>query len=244
MLSRHGVDVKVYIVRRMSIEKNLANIRKLISEAAKRSGRDASRTRLVAVTKTASVEDIEQVIRLGISDLAENRIQAALPKIEALKHNKQIFWHMIGHLQTNKVRQCIPAFSFIHSIDSLKLAEEVNKRSENAGIQLPVLLEVNVSGEESKYGISAEQLPDLVSSIRKLKSLDLKGLMTMAPYSNDPELSRPIFRKLKTLAENEGLPELSMGMSSDFEVAIEEGSTIIRIGTALFNKEDQDEKFH
>lgn len=218
----------------MSIKQNIENIRNRIKVAAGKAGRDPDSIRLMAVTKTVPVEMIKEAVAAGLADLGESKVQEAMKKSPCLGPGAGIKWHMIGHLQTNKVRQALELFDEIHSVDSLKLAQEIHKRSQEKDRRTPVYIEVNVSGEGTKYGISPGALPELLSQAGALPGLEVKGLMTMAPYSDDSEKARPHFRTLASLARGNGLKELSMGMSGDFEVAIEEGATIIRVGSALF----------
>lgn len=234
----------------------VAQIQQRISQAAQRSQRDPASVRLIAVTKTHPMLRINAVLAAGIHDVGENRVQEAEEKIalqtpEALAQTR---WHLIGHLQRNKARRAAKLFSLIHSIDSVKLAEILNRIvDEEASVipqPLPILLQVNVSGERSKDGfelaggVHNPAWLDFVADVRAIAALpliDLRGLMTIAPYSDDVEgVVRPCFRALRELRDqleqrlDRPLPELSMGMSGDFEVAIEEGSTIVRVGTALF----------
>jgi len=216
------------------IEKNIVRIRARIQKAAEKAGRDPSKIKFVAVTKTAAVEQIEEAIGCGIEDFGENRLQAAEPKILALSDQEGIRWHMIGHLQTNKVKRTLDLFCLIHGVDSLRLAKEIDKEAGKRGLVFPVLLEVNISGEASKFGVSPQDIKELLSQCGTLSNIKVQGLMTMAPYSTDPEDSRPWFKKMSLLKKELGLECLSMGMSGDFETAIEEGSDMIRIGTAIF----------
>jgi len=222
----------------MNIAKNIAEINKKIATAAAKAKRHPSDIKLVAVTKTVGISQIEELLNLGISDIAENRLQQALPKIEALsKRNilsKSIKWHFIGHLQKNKGRKVLKYFDIIHSVDSLDLANRINTIAQQENKKVQILLEVNISGETNKYGLDPYKLDYFLDKCKMLSMLEVKGLMTMAPFSDNKEDSRPIFRQLKQLAARYKLPELSMGMSNDFEVAIEEGATFIRIGSALF----------
>jgi len=215
---------------------NIKEVRRRINEAAERAGRDPKGITLIAVTKTAAVDQVKEAIDSGVTDFGENRVQAAKEKISCLSGFPDIKWHMIGHLQTNKVKQAALLFDAVHSVDSLRLAKELSLKAIEVQKTMPVFIEVNVSGEETKYGIKEGEAEGLIEESRRLGGLELKGLMTMAPFSDDPEASRPYFRSLKLKAESLKLKELSMGMSGDFEVAIEEGATIVRIGSAIFNK--------
>lgn len=225
-----------------SISANLSHILKRIKLAAERAGRDAETIKLVAVTKNVGIPKIREAIAGGVTIIGENRIQEAREKFNEIGSTVQ--WHFIGHLQTNKVKYLFDIFSLIHSVDSLPLAEEIQKRAEKKGIKTDILIEVNISGEKTKFGISPEKVIPLARDISKLKNINLKGLMTIPPFSESPEDSRQYFRMLRTLVtdvKKDGIKinELSMGMSNDFEVAIEEGATIIRIGTAIFGERRQ-----
>jgi pyridoxal phosphate enzyme (YggS family) len=191
---------------------------------------------LVAVTKTVSPESVEEALRAGIIVFGENKIQEARAKIPLVSSRAR--WHFIGHLQTNKAREAIELFELIHSVDSVKLAAELAKCADKAGQTQPILLEVNVAGESSKFGIKPEDLPATLAEINGLPRLEVRGLMTVPPLGKDP---RPFFRQLRSLRDNAGLRELSMGMSHDFEIAIEEGATIVRIGTAIFGERKKHE---
>jgi len=221
---------------------HIAQIRQKIADAAARVHRSPDAVKLLAVTKTVSPAVVAQAIEAGATMLGENYVQEAKEKIPAV--GRHIQWHMIGHLQTNKAKYVVNLFDYIHSVDRLELAQELNKRSGMTGRKMNILIEVNVSGEKTKNGISADQASELIKTVSTLENVSIRGLMTMAPYSDDPENSRPYFSALKTLQKNilrEGidgiqLEELSMGMTDDFEVAIEEGATIVRIGRAIFGE--------
>jgi pyridoxal phosphate enzyme (YggS family) len=220
-----------------SIAAKLRRINERMVAAAERSGRDPGRITLVVVTKGVAEDRIRQAIAAGATTLGENRVQEALPKIEAI--GRSVHWHLIGHLQRNKAKLTVGIFDLIHSVDSTDLADEINQRAERAGIRQKVLIQVNVAQEPGKSGALLEELNGLVRKTSTLSHLSLEGLMTIPPLSNDPEGSRPFFRRLAEKAgelRRSGLPvhELSMGMSNDFEVAIEEGATLIRVGTAIF----------
>jgi pyridoxal phosphate enzyme (YggS family) len=225
---------------------NIKNIYKKISYAALRTNRHPYDVKLVAVTKTVSFERVKEAIDLGLRVFGENKVQEAQKKINSCRScikDCDIEWHMVGHLQKNKVKTAVTLFDLIHSLDSIGLAGELNKQAERMGKIQKVLIQVKLSQEETKHGVLKEDLMDLIKNIAVLKNLRLQGLMTMPPFFDKAELSRPFFRRLKELRdyiETEGykLPELSMGMTNDFEVAIEEGATIVRIGTAIFGKRD------
>jgi pyridoxal phosphate enzyme (YggS family) len=223
-----------------SIADNLAALKTRIASAAARAGRNPVAITLVAVTKTRNAEEVTESIRAGVTDVGENRVQESLAKKSLV--NLPARWHLIGSLQTNKTRKALDTFDIVQSVDSLRLAEELDRRCASANRKLDVLLEVNTSAEKSKHGIRPEELPALLAEVLRLDHLRLTGLMTIGPglAVEAPEASRPCFRLLARLAEDAGqahgiaLPHLSMGMSSDFEVGIEEGATIVRIGTAIF----------
>jgi PLP dependent protein len=218
----------------------LAAVRERIAAAAARAGRPASAVHLLAVTKTVDARAVEALASLGIEDVGENRVLDALRKAGDVRAEvrARIRWHLIGHLQTNKVKKALELFASIHSIDSTRLARAVHEEAIARGRRLPVHFEVNVSGEASKGGFAPDELRAALPELLALSGLEVRGLMTMAPISDDPESSRPVFRALRELRDSLGgasaLPALSMGMSGDFEVAVEEGSTCVRVGTALF----------
>lgn len=207
------------------LRKNVAAVRDRIRIACDRAGRDPGSITVVVVTKTVGPEIINALADLGVTDIGENRVQDALQKYPRVKHPFR--WHMIGHLQTNKVKKALEIFSIIHSLDRPSLARELGKHK-----AVDAFVELNVSGEVSKTGLPADQIRAFLPTIPK--NVRVLGLMTMAPLSEDPESSRPHFRKLRELAQQYRLSGLSMGMSQDFEVAIEEGATCLRIGTAFF----------
>ena len=205
--------------------------------AAQRSGRDPREIKLVAVSKTVDVVRIKEAVEAGASIFGENYVQEAQKKIEEI--GRSVAWHFIGHLQSNKAKHAVRLFDVVHSVDSLALAEELNRRAEQAGRVLKVMMEVNLSGETTKFGADEESVLNLAKMIRHLHHLSLEGLMTMPPYFDSPEMSRPYYiglRELKERMVREGIPmkELSMGMSNDFEIAVEEGATFVRVGTAIF----------
>lgn len=224
----------------MDIEQNLRSIQQRFEAACVRAGRTPSEVTLLAVTKGHPPETVRMAAELGLTVFGENKIQEAKAKISMC--SSRLHWHMIGHLQSNKCRDAVYFFEMIQSIDSLSLAEEVNRRAEQAGKTVPVLLEVNAVGEVSKFGYRPEVLLREFSALNALRRIEVHGLMTVPPWTPDPEKVRPVFRMMRELKgrceETLGapLPHLSMGMSGDFEVAIEEGSTLVRIGTALFGE--------
>lgn len=220
------------------IARNLATIRERIAAACARASRDPNTVTLVAVSKGQPPEAIRAGADAGHSVFAENRVQEAKAKIPLCPG--RLRWHMIGHLQSNKARDAVHLFEMIESVDSLALATEVNKWADKSAKTMPLLLEVNISGESSKFGYNPDALLAELARINALPKIELHGLMTLAPWTQEAEKARPVFRRLRELKERceqklgAPLPHLSMGMSGDFEVAIEEGATIVRIGTALF----------
>lgn len=222
------------------IEKNLSRIKERIEYATSKVRRDPGEIKLVAVTKTVTVERIREAMAAGATIFGENYVQEATRKIEEIGQTG-IQWHLIGHLQSNKAKYAVRMFDLIHSVDSMALAQELDKRAAASDKIVDCLIEVNLSQEGSKFGISKEGARELVNRLKDLKNISLQGLMTMPPYEDDPETARPYFialRELKEEIEGSGihLPQLSMGMSSDFEVAIEEGATIVRVGRAIFGE--------
>jgi pyridoxal phosphate enzyme (YggS family) len=227
----------------VSLRERMNAVEASVAEACKRSGRNQDEIEIIAVTKYVSLETTRTVLDEGFQHIGENRWQDVKPKWEAL-HERGI-WHFIGHLQTNKVKDVIGKFAYIHSLDRMSLAKELQKQAAALGIQVQCLIQVNVSGEDSKYGLAPEDLLAFAGELRKLENIEIVGLMTMAPYEMEAEATRPVFRALRELRDqlNEQaiLPyevkELSMGMSNDFEVAIEEGATWVRLGSVLVGKE-------
>jgi pyridoxal phosphate enzyme (YggS family) len=216
---------------------NLENIRRRVAEAASRAGRKPTDVTLIAVTKTVPAAIIQTLIELGVNDIAENRQQDAadkLPKVHGLQVTDRPRLHFIGPLQRNKVKRVVEQFDVIHSVDSVKLAEEISKRAIELKRTPGIFTEVNVAGEAQKAGLAPAELSDSLHQILRLPSLRALGLMCMAPHSDDPQAARPHFKALAGLARAHNLSGLSMGMSGDFEVAIEEGATHVRVGTALF----------
>ena len=217
------------------LKQNLEEIRASIARAAKRSGRKAEDVTLICVSKTVDAPTISCAYELGERVFGENRPQALTEKYPALPED--INWHLIGHLQTNKVKYVVGKAVLIHSVDSLHLAEEINSRAKKMGIVQNILLEVNISGEESKYGLTIEEIPTIIKSISTMENLCFKGFMTMAPLEAPKEEIRSIFSRAKELFDSYrpiGAEVLSMGMSGDFEIAIEEGATHVRIGRSIF----------
>jgi len=227
----------------LKLKQGLEDVRERIRRAAASCNRDPNSIRLVAVSKTVSAEKVQEAIEAGATILGENYVQEAREKFDALVHYP-VSWHFIGHLQSNKAKYAVRLFDLIHSVDSLKLARALDKEAKKVDKIQPVLVQVNIGAEDTKSGISAEETPQLVYDISQLENLALKGLMTMPPYFYQPEKVRPYFaalRKLRNQLQQQSIPnvsmeELSMGMSGDFEVAIEEGATLVRIGTAIFGE--------
>ncbi len=208
--------------------------------AARRAGRNPGEIRLVAVTKTVDAERVLQAVQAGVEILGENYVQEGKKKIDRVGH--RVGWHFIGHLQTNKAKIAVRLFDLIHSVDNLELAEELNRAAEQQRKAMPILLQLNLSGEPTKFGASEEEIFRMAEQISRMPALAVAGLMTLPPYFENPEDARPYFIHLREMRERlrreniSGLAmhELSMGMSNDFEVAIEEGATLIRVGTAIF----------
>jgi hypothetical protein len=230
------------------IKENLLRVMERIERAAQKVGRDPNEIKLVAVSKTVETARIKVAIETGVSILGENYVQEAQKKIEEIGRpactecfgeGRLVSWHFIGHLQSNKAKYAVRLFDMIHSIDSLPLADELNRRAEQADRVIEVMIEVNLSKEATKFGTDEEMMLHLAKRIQNYKHLSLEGLMTMPPYFDSPEMSRPYYialRELKEKMKKEGIlmKELSMGMSNDFEIAIEEGATYVRVGTAIF----------
>lgn len=232
------------------LERNLARIRERLAEAAAKSSRDPAAVTLVAVTKSVGVAETRELLKLGVQEFGENRVQHAQPKIEALAGEFAAAgarWRMLGHLQTNKARQALALFQALDAVDSVRLLEELAKEACRRGLaRVPCLAEVNVSGEAQKFGLRPPELPEFLARASEVAELEIRGLMAMAPYADAPEqvegLARPVFRGLRELGAQanekawyrQRLPELSMGMSHDFTIAVEEGATMVRIGTALW----------
>ena len=232
----------------MSIRENIAHINQLKAEAAQRSGRSGEDVLLVAVTKLHGVDEINEAIDCGITDIGENKVQEIMDKYE---HVKPVRWHLIGHLQTNKVKYIIDKVSMIHSVDSLKLAQEINKRAQQHNLTMDILIQVNSAEEESKFGITTEETGQLIHDILDTcENIRIRGLMCIAPFEENPEDVRGYFAEVKKLYDEYGKMEhphldfkyLSMGMSGDFPVAIEEGSNLIRVGTSIFGARDYSKK--
>ncbi|HEX5734235.1 MAG TPA: YggS family pyridoxal phosphate-dependent enzyme [Blastocatellia bacterium] len=223
------------------IRERLARVRQQITRAAERAGRNPEEITLIAVSKTFDPATIQQAVEAGVRDLGENRVQEALDKVDKVKADN-LRWHLIGHLQSNKARAAARAFDMIHSVDSADLARRLDRIAGEEGRRLSILIQVDLAGEATKSGADERALPEIIEALDAAAHLDFRGLMTLPPFFESPERTRPYFRRLRELLEglNEGRPEerrlseLSMGMSHDFEVAIEEGATMVRVGTAIF----------
>ncbi|MBO8151164.1 MAG: YggS family pyridoxal phosphate-dependent enzyme [Candidatus Marinimicrobia bacterium] len=225
------------------IRENLARVKERIQKALVRAGRENEEVKIVAVSKTKPPELIRYAIESGIKDIGENRVQEAIPKIEAVGKDK-VVWHLVGHLQTNKAKKAVCYFDMIQSVDSVKIARKISSYSEEEGKQIPVLVEVNISGESTKFGIAPEKVKDFVGEISCLRGIKVKGLMTIGPLTYDKGAVRRAFRKMfgifddlqRDRIEGVEMEILSMGMTDDFEVAVEEGTTMVRIGRAIFGE--------
>lgn len=232
----------------MSIRENIDHINGLKEEAAVRSGRKGEDVLLVAVTKLHGVDEINEAIDCGITDIGENKVQEIMDKYD---HVKPVRWHLIGHLQTNKVKYIIDKVSMIHSVDSLHLAKEIDKRAAQHGLTMDILIQVNSAQEESKFGIKTEETGQMIRDILDTcENIRIRGLMCIAPFEENPEDARVYFAEVKKLYDEYGKMQhprldfayLSMGMSGDFQVAIEEGSNLIRVGTSIFGARDYSKK--
>ena len=226
------------------ISENLEYVRRNIEEACMRVGRRPEEVTLITVSKTHPVPILKEAYEAGARDFGENKVQELVDKLPQLPED--IKWHMIGHLQRNKVKYIIGSTTLIHSVDSLKLAREINSEAMKREITVDILIEVNVAEEESKFGVTVREVPALTEEIAKLPGVRIKGLMTIAPYTENPEENRAIFRKLKQLSvditakniDNVSMNVLSMGMTGDYIVAVEEGATCVRVGTGIFGQRD------
>ncbi len=227
----------------MSIKENIDRILERIALACERSGRNTEDITLIAVSKTVDADRAREAVESGLLNLGENRVQELVDKYEKLS-DTLVKWHMIGHLQKNKVKYIIDKAELIHSVESIELADEINKRAAKNNLKANVLVELNIGEEDSKFGISEENAYDFVKSLEQFENINVLGLMTVAPFAEDPEEIRWVFKKMKVIFDNlsnmniknSNMKYLSMGMTNDFEIAIEEGANIIRIGTAIFGK--------
>ena len=224
------------------VAENYREVERRVCEACERSGRSRDEVTLIAVSKTKPVEMIQEAMEAGAQTFGENKVQELCEKYDRLP--KSLHWHLIGHLQRNKVKYVVDKAELIHSVDSLRLAEEISKEAGKKKMEADILVEVNVAQEESKFGVSVDEAEELVREIAQLPNIHVKGLMTIAPYVTDPEKNRPIFRTLRKLAvdikmkniDNVRMDVLSMGMTGDYQVAIEEGATMVRVGTGIFGE--------
>ena len=231
-----------------NISERLARVHERIARAAQRVGRSAEDVTLIAVSKTFDSATVQQAVDAGARDLGENRVQEAVPKTAAVKGD--VRWHLIGHLQSNKARQAVEAFEVIHTIDSAKLAERLDRVAGEIGRRPKVLVQVDLAREPTKSGADETELPPIVEALDSARHLEFRGLMVLPPFFNSPEETRPYFYRLREILEGlnrrrapeRKLTELSMGMSHDFEVAIEEGATMVRVGTAIFGGRQQAEE--
>ncbi|WP_095173099.1 MULTISPECIES: YggS family pyridoxal phosphate-dependent enzyme [Blautia] len=228
----------------MSVCENYLAVEEKVKEACRRAGRNQDEVTLIAVSKTKPMSMIEELLPQGVVDFGENKVQELTAKEEALPSG--IHWHMIGHLQRNKVKYIVDKACLIHSVDSLRLAETVSQEAEKKGVTANILIEVNVAGEDSKFGVSPDETAALAEAISKLPNIAVKGLMTIAPFVENAEENREVFRNLRKLSvdieekkfNNVTMAVLSMGMTGDYEVAIEEGATMVRVGTGIFGERD------
>ena len=226
------------------VVENLKQVEERVKAACERAGRQRNEVTLIAVSKTKPVSMIEELLPGGTRDFGENKVQELCDKYEQLP--KDIRWHLIGHLQRNKVKYVVDKACLIHSVDSLRLAQTISEEAGKKGVNVPVLIEVNVAGEESKFGVKPEETEELVRQLAQLPGISVRGLMTIAPYVEDPEENRVHFSNLKKLSvdikkkniDNVSMSVLSMGMTGDYEVAIEEGATMVRVGTGIFGERD------
>ncbi|MEJ2685540.1 MAG: YggS family pyridoxal phosphate-dependent enzyme [Candidatus Sulfobium sp.] len=229
---------------------NINTVYRRMAHAAMKAGREPGDVRLVAASKLVGADIIRKAVDAGLREFGENRVQEGRGKVLRLRAEmpeSPVTWHLFGHLQKNKAGTAVELFDLIHSVDSPQLAQLVNKKAESMGKRQRILIQVKLSAEESKYGLLQDNVLPLLELINGMRNLEVEGLMTIPPFFENPEVARPYFRKLRELrdyAENEGfvLPGLSMGMSNDFEVAIEEGATIVRIGTAIFGERQKEER--
>lgn len=230
------------------LKENLIQVEEKINAACQRSGRSRNEVTLIAVSKTKPIPMLAEIYEEGVRDFGENKVQEILEKHDVLPND--IKWHMIGHLQRNKVKAVIDKVSLIHSVDSFRLAEEINIQAKKINITVPILVQVNIAGEDTKFGITKEDAIALVEQIAELDNLRIQGLMTIAPLVNDPEDNRQYFRGIRQLSvdirnkniDNVCMDILSMGMTGDYEVAIEEGATMVRVGTEIFGARNYNNK--
>ena len=241
--ARYETKATTVTINTMLLE-NIKDVYRKISSATIRSGRNPFDVRLIAATKTVDIQRIQEAVELGLRVFGENRVQEAKEKIAHLRHHMPDYlveWHLIGHLQKNKAGAAVQLFDLIHSVDSMRLAQEIDRHAAKLGKTQRILIQIKLSEEESKYGISEELFIKMLREASEMEHLSIEGLMTMPPFFEKPEKTRPFFRRLREVrdsAEDEGfrLPELSMGMTHDFEEAILEGATMVRIGTGIFGE--------
>lgn len=231
------------------LKENLEEVEEKIAKACEHAGRAREEVTLIAVSKTKPIEMLQEIYDEGIRDFGENKVQELTEKYEVMP--KDMKWHMIGHLQRNKVKYIVDKVTLIHSVDSLRLAETISREAEKKGVTVPILIEVNIAGEETKFGLSSKEgVISLTEQIAALPNLSVKGLMTVAPPVKDPEENRPFFREIRQLSvditnkniDNVSMEILSMGMTNDYTVAIEEGATMVRVGTGIFGARDYSKK--
>ena len=230
----------------MSITENLSIVENKILAACKRAGRERDEVKLIAVSKTQPVEAIKEAIGYGINSFGENRVQELREKMEIIKES--LDWHLIGHLQTNKVKYVVGKVSMIHSLENMRLAEALDKEAGKQGITVDVLVEVNIAKEDTKFGVNPEEVENFIREVSKFSNINIKGLMTVAPYTDISEENRKYFKQLKKIMvdlnskniHNVNMHVLSMGMTGDYEVAIEEGATLVRVGTGIFGSRNYD----
>ena len=231
------------------LKENLEEVEEKIAKACEHAGRAREEVTLIAVSKTKPIEMLQEIYDEGVRVFGENKVQELTEKYEVMP--KDMKWHMIGHLQRNKVKYIVDKVTLIHSVDSLRLAETISREAEKKGVTVPILIEVNIAGEETKFGLSSkEEVISLTEQIAALPNLSVKGLMTVAPPVKDPEENRPFFREIRQLSvditnkniDNVSMEILSMGMTNDYTVAIEEGATMVRVGTGIFGARDYSKK--
>ena len=228
------------------IKENIIDVEAKIKAACERAGRDISEVTLIAVSKTKPVSDIDEAYNYGVRDYGENKVQELCDKYSVLPDN--IRWHLIGHLQRNKVKYIIDKAYLIHSVDSVRLAEQINSEAVKKSVHINILIQVNIANEDTKFGLKEDEVSDMIREISTLPNIHIKGLMTVAPFTDNPEDNRKYFRGIKEMSDNIAaldipdveMTELSMGMTGDYEVAIEEGATLVRVGTGIFGNRNYD----
>ena len=228
------------------IKENIIDVEAKIKAACERAGRDISEVTLIAVSKTKPVSDIDEAYNYGVRDYGENKVQELCDKYSVLPDN--IRWHLIGHLQRNKVKYIIDKAYLIHSVDSVRLAEQISSEAVKKSVHINILIQVNIANEDTKFGLKEDEVSDMIREISTLPNIHIKGLMTVAPFTDNPEDNRKYFRGIKEMSDNIAaldipdveMTELSMGMTGDYEVAIEEGATLVRVGTGIFGNRNYD----